>query len=239
LARITITLPDEVVEALAGGDKSALAARLKELAVSTAALSPKIDSLLNQLAAVMLLGAELAECEADDVPGLALAAIQATKALLKTAKGAVPAGGFTAMVIAGLEEGLNSLEGETERLRSGEARREIERVIAEEVLAPIAGKRPRRRAAGGGGRAGIEPGLVSALADDWIRQEKESLRDAVMVAVLQAASVALIIVDGYLRVAKAPEQYGKAVEETASKLKEKMSTLWPGNHHDGSSLGLE
>jgi len=241
LAKITISVPDGVVEALAGGDKAVLAARLKELAINTAALAAKISDLTRQLVLVASLAEQLAECSVEEVPGLALATLKATRTLLETAKDVIPAEGHMMRIVKGLEKVLERLESAAERIRSGEVRKEVEKALSERASIAVSEAIIQvRRELGVELRNKNIENLKSRLApmftEIWILQMKRELRLEVLHTALHASSLVVVLIDNLSQVIEMSEQLARAINEITSKLEEPASLLKSCEHYSDLTL---
>jgi len=243
LAKITISVPDEVVEALAGGDKAALAAKLKELAINTAALVTKINDLTYQLELVTSLAEQLAECRVEEVPGVALATIKVTRTLLEVAKDVIPAEWYIVRSVKVLEKELDYLESTAKRIQSGDARREIEKVLSERANIVVNEAIIRVRS-----ELGVElrswnleelkSKLVSTFTDVRILQMVEELRLMVILAAFHAYSLVVALIDNLSQVVKMSGKLAQAINKIMSKSEELTSLLKPGEHHSNLTLTM-
>ena len=266
MAKITISVPDEVVEALAGGDKAVLAAKLKELAVNTVALKTrlqtKIADLVHQASLVAFFAEQLAKCKVEEVPSLALATIKSTRTLLEMAKDAATSEGYMKMIKV-LEAELERLEDTTERIRSGkveeEVRREIESILSREVGVMVSRalrqvRETLRETRGVELRSEdmeeIKSKVVAVLMKKLEEMEapqtlikagvalrKQDLRLTTLFLASQALSLVMILADSLHQVIKLSDPLAKMLNEIASKLEESASLL--KSSRGDSDLALE
>jgi len=243
LAKITISVPDGVVEALAGGDKAVLASMLKEFAINTATLSTKISDLTRQLVLVASLAEQLAECSIEEVPNLALVTIKATRTLLEMAKDVIPAEGRTMRIVRGLEEVLEYLESTAERIRSREVRKEVEKALSEKASIAVSEAIIQvRRELGveleSEDLENLKSKLASTLIEIRILLMKRELRLEVLHTALHASSLVVALIDNLSQVIKTSEQLAQAIDEVMSKLEKPVSLLKSGEHYSGLTLTM-
>jgi len=243
LAKITISIPEGVVEALAGGDKAVLAAKLKELVINTVALATKINDLTYQLDLVASLEEQLFKCRVEEVPGLTLATIKATRTLLEMAKDVIRAEGYTMRIVKVLEKELEYLESATERIRSGEVRKEVEKALSETASVAVSEAIIQvRRELGVELRSGnlenFKSKLVSTFTEIRILQMVQELRLMVFLAAFHAFSLVVVLIDNLSQVIKMSEQLAQTIDEVMSKLEKPVSLLKSGEHYGGLTLTM-
>lgn len=261
MAKITISVPDEVVEALAGGDKAALAAKLKEFAVNTVALKTrfqtKIADLVHQASLVAFFAEQLAKCEIEEVPSLTLATIKSTRTFLEMAKDVATSERYME-VIKVLEAELELLESITERIRSGnvreEVRRDVEKILREKMSTMIDAAIERIRETSSVElkdeddeelRYKVESALIKVLEKREVLRmmvevgvilRKQELRLTALFLASQALILVMTLIDRLHQVIALSDPLARMLNEIASKLEESAFLL--KSSRDDSNLTM-
>jgi len=132
LAKITISVPDGVVGALAGGDKSLFAGMLKEYVLSVAGQGErfrlKANNLLRVADLVMYYVEQLAGCKPEEVSFWAFATVKSARALFEMLRDVGVSEGVR-VVFEVLDVELRFFEGLVERVRSGVVKGELEEAL--------------------------------------------------------------------------------------------------------------